>query len=431
MPNTTFQGIQLSVSDFLNAQKTILENAAQSNTPADTALLPANRQYRIPKYQREIRWGIHQLDELINDILHDKKYIGHVILHKGVSTSTFDIIDGQQRITSLILAKLGYYPDFSKYESAEDVADGDDDADDDPDTKTIRWTFNELLVDDPSGNTIEAVKLRLATDNRYKQLTIPTVNEEFLKNSFLGFSFIVPECKSSSEIQKSYSQIFRNINYLGKSLSVLESRRSLYYMDAKYQRYFEGWYDDEADALCDIKLFEKMKLSKIDFVRYLACLSQYSIDEDKNKVMKWYSSFASRESFHADYVSYLMGLDQEAHNDKFNGFAMDTTFPNDCWAERLTTLHDAVNELKASMNLNEDNAFTSWIDADYWLFGLIYQILFNGKSLVEEKAELIEKVKNKIQTKRADASYSKSPNRLGNLRDRLSDSITIFSEYVQ
>ena len=50
------------------------------------------------------------------------------------------------------------------------------------------------------------------------------------------------------------------------------------------------------------------------------------------------------------------------------------------------------------MNLNEDNAFTSWIDADYWLFGLIYQILFNGKSLVEEKAELIEKVKNKMQS---------------------------------
>lgn len=395
--------------------------------------LVLSRNIVLPKYQRSFVWGSKDVKRLI------KSFKEHLFVQPvtiavapvGVNSTCNLILDGQQRITSLILAKLGYYPNVSKFESAEDVADGDDDADDDNEKKTIKWTFNELLVDDPKENTIEAIKLRLAADDRYEPLAIPTVNDEFLKNSFLGFSFIVPESKNSTETQKSYSQIFRNINYLGKSLSVLESRRSLYYMDAKYQRYFEGWYDDEADALCDIKLFEKMKLSKIDFVRYLACLSQYSIDEDKNKVMKWYSSFASRESFHADYVSYLMGLDQEAHNDKFNGFTMNTTFPNDSWAQRLSTLHEAVNELKASMNLNEDNAFTSWIDADYWLFGLIYQILFNGKTLVEDKTDLIEKVKNKIQDKRADASYSKSPNRLGNLRDRLSDSITIFAEYVQ
>lgn len=386
----------------------------------------------LPKYQRSFVWEVKDVKRLI------KSFKEHLFVQPVTiavaTTGVFDmsnlILDGQQRITSLLLAKLGYYPIFSKFESAEDVADGDDEADE-AERKVIKWTFNELLVEDPNKNTIEEIRLRLATNEKYERIHIPAVDDDFLKNSFLGFSFIVPESKDASEIQKSYSQIFRNINYLGKSLSVLESRRSLYYMDAKYQKYFEGWYNDEADALCDIKLFEKMKLSKIDFVRYLACLSQYSIAEDKNNVMKWYSSYASRESFHADYVSYLMNLDQEAHSDKFDGFKMSKAFPADCWADRLVTLHEAVSELKASMNLNEENAFTSWIDADYWLFGLIYQILFKGKTLVADKAELIEKVNNAIQEKRADASYSKSPNRLGNLRERLSDSITIFSDYVQ
>ncbi len=386
----------------------------------------------LPKYQRSFVWEVKDVKRLV------KSFKEHLFVQPvtiavattGVLDRSNLILDGQQRITSILLAKLGYYPIFSKFESAEDVADGDDEADE-AERKSIKWTFNELLEEDPNKNTIEEIRLRLATDEKYEQIHIPAVDDVFLKTSFLGFSFIVPESKDASEIQKSYSQIFRNINYLGKSLSVLESRRSLYYMDAKYQKYFEGWYTDEADALCDIKLFEKMKLSKIDFVRYLAYLSQYSINEDKNIIMKWYSSYAARESFHADYVSYLMKLDQEAHSNKFDGFKMDTTFPDDCWVERLVTLHEAVNELKASMNLNAENAFTSWIDADYWLFGLIYQILFKGKTLVADKAELITKINNKILEKRADAIYSKSPNRLGNLRERLSDSITIFSDYVQ
>ena len=172
-------------------------------------------------------------------------------------------------------------------------------------------------------------------------------------------------------------------------------------------------------------------MTKIDFVRYLACLSQYSIHENKNEVMKWYSSYSSRESFHADYVSYLMGLDQESNGNKFNEFNMNTTFPGNCWAQRFEILKDAVAELKPNMGLNDKNAFTSWIDADYWLFGLIYQIVFKGQTLVADKAALIESMGKEISRKKRDAVYSKSPNRLGNLRERMESSINLIGRYVQ
>jgi len=65
---------------------------------------------RIPEYQRPYRWGIEQLERLTSDIRqffgasghsrHDF-YLGTIVLHQSVSQ--LNIIDGQQRLTSLLL----------------------------------------------------------------------------------------------------------------------------------------------------------------------------------------------------------------------------------------------------------------------------------------------------------------------------------------
>lgn len=76
------------------------------------------------------------------------------------------------------------------------------------------------------------------------------------------------------------------------------------------------------------------------------------------------------------------------------------------------------------------------IDADYWLFGLIYIIIFKGKNISADKLdELQEKIKGRIEAKKYESeknnnSYSKSPNRLGNLRERLGESIDIYKKYA-
>ena len=397
--------------------------------------LVLTRNIILPEYQRSFVWAEKDVKRLV------KSFIEHLfvqpvtiaVMPDNEQSSSNLILDGQQRITSLILARLGYFPDRDKFEAVDDIDDGDDEADEAAENAPvpIKWTFKELLSANQRENTIEAIKLRMAADDRYVALELGDISDSFYDTTFLGFSYVVPESNNISEIQNSYSQIFRNINYLGKSLSVLESRRSLYFMNSQYQKFFEGWCDDGSDVLCDIKLYEKMKLTKIDFVRYLACLSQYSIHENKNEVMKWYSSYSSRESFHADYVSYLMGLDQESNGNKFDEFNMNNTFPDNCWAQRFETLKAAVTELKPDMGLNDKNAFTSWIDADYWLFGLIYQIVFKGKTLVDDKAALITSVSREISRKKRDADYAKSPNRLGNLRERMVKSITLIGRHVQ
>lgn len=73
----------------------------------------------IPEYQRPYRWGAQQLENLLSDIQAHKQqtpnlpyYLGSLILHQAHTpadaghTSHLNIIDGQQRITTLALLAL-------------------------------------------------------------------------------------------------------------------------------------------------------------------------------------------------------------------------------------------------------------------------------------------------------------------------------------
>ena len=227
--------------------------------------------------------------------------------------------------------------------------------------------------------------------------------------------------------------MFRDINYFGKKLSALESRRSLYYLNADLLPYLEGQTADKKDVLCNMRLVDKMQPIKIDFVRYLSIISQYTITENPNKVLVGYSASSTRESFYADYVSYLLGLEQEDREDKFDGFNFDTTFPNHCWRERYERLRESVERLRPMFKTAEKktDAFASWIDADYWFFGLIYAIVFAGKTLKDDLTGIDKAINDEITEKKDWDYYAKTPNRLGNLRDRLGRSIDIIWEYVQ
>ena len=65
------------------------------------------RELSIPSYQRPYRWNTKNVRQLLDDILSNKnagkdRYrIGSVILHKN--GDNYDIVDGQQRITTLLL----------------------------------------------------------------------------------------------------------------------------------------------------------------------------------------------------------------------------------------------------------------------------------------------------------------------------------------
>ena len=392
----------------------------------------------LPKYQRSFVWREKDMRRLVKSLI-DRQFVQPITLalfdaKDGSATSNL-IIDGQQRLTTVLLTYLGYLPDLDKFETDEGVASDDDSSEDDDETigatVPVRWTFQKLLSTEQKDNTIEKIQERMIKDGRYLEFKNINLPDDFFDKTFLGFSYIIPESNDKAEIQNSYTQLFRNINYFGARLSVMESRRSLYYMKSQYQRYFEGLLEDDTDVLCGIKLVEKLIPTKIDFVRYLSMLSQYLILGTSDKVLRWYSAYSTRESYYGDYVSSIVGVEQESNETKFDGFDFSTVFPDDCWKQRFIILRDAINSLKPNFDLNKDNAFTSWIDADYWLFGLIYHLVFKGKQLKADVSGLVDEINKKIRTSRRNEYYTKTPNRLGNLRERMKESINIVGKYVQ
>ena len=394
----------------------------------------------LPEYQRSFVWKEDDIQQLVKSFK-AKQFVQPVTIALMKTNSKVNgqnlILDGQQRLTTILLSKIGYIPDIDAFANADELTKEDvtDEGDDDSNQKkSIKWTFSQMLSEDPKGNTIQRIQDRVRGDGRYKELKLPVLSDKFYDNTFLGFSYIVPDCKKQEDVVQSFAQLFRNINYFGKHLSALESRRSLYYMNSDYYNFFEGIDVEGKSVLCDILIKEKMQSSKLDLVRYMAPLSQYHSDDahDVSVVMKWYSKISTRESYYADYVAYILGLDQEANKQKFEKFIFKNVFSNhDDWKQRYSTLRKSIERLIPELGLNEDKSFSSLISADYWLYGLIYNIVFIGKKLNDDVTNLVNELKTEIHTKINDKTgYAKSPNQLGLLRDRIKKSVKIYSKYV-
>lgn len=391
-----------------------------------------SKNIELPEYQRNFVWEASDIKRLLRS-LKEKQFIQPVTiaLYKSNNGESRNLlIDGQQRLTSILLAGIGYLPNKEKFEKPEAFA-SDDDSDEETInvSEPIKWTYRELLSDIVSENSLKSIKNRLKNDERYIEYIDEELDESFFEDTFLGFSYIVPDSNDEREIQHSFTKLFRNINYFGMRLSPQESRQSLYYMNEDIKQFFEGRLENGESVLGDIKIMENMKTVNIDFVRYLSILSQYIINNDSSKVLLGYSAYKSRESYYADYVSYLLNIEQESREDKFNGFNFNEVFPNQDRKQRLINLYNTLNSIKDHFDLNERHAFKSWIDADYWLFGLIYHVLFKNNKLNYDSL-LFTTILDTIEERKRDSAYKRTPNGLSNIRQRLAESINLYSKYV-
>lgn len=83
-------------------------------------------QYYVPKYQREYTWGRDNWENLFNDIYENEAghFIGSIIcVNKGVNaldTTPLEVIDGQQRLTTLSLLYAAIFARLSKEEKTDE-----------------------------------------------------------------------------------------------------------------------------------------------------------------------------------------------------------------------------------------------------------------------------------------------------------------------
>lgn len=103
---------------------------------------------RIPVYQRPYKWDSHNINQLIDDIVHfhDKEEyrLGTVVLHEDKDKDILNIVDGQQRTLSLFLIYLAL-KEAKKIN--EDIA--------------IDWKFSSQISQYNIQNNYETIKRRI------------------------------------------------------------------------------------------------------------------------------------------------------------------------------------------------------------------------------------------------------------------------------
>jgi uncharacterized protein with ParB-like and HNH nuclease domain len=94
----------------------------------------AREHYHVPKYQREYCWGKAEWEQLLQDIdENDSEYfMGSIIcVHDGEPPSpgdevVYEVVDGQQRLTTLSLLMMAIYKHLSALEETTEFEDSED-----------------------------------------------------------------------------------------------------------------------------------------------------------------------------------------------------------------------------------------------------------------------------------------------------------------
>ena len=397
----------------------------------------------LPDYQRNFSWDETKREKLITS-LKNKEFVPPVIIGSFTKNGLKEnlLIDGQQRLTSILLSVLGFFPDRETYKkhSKDKVRKYIDENDDfagetDSSTDVINWTFNDLLIED--NLTISKIKSTLEKDEYFKALNNDNeIDNSFLKNTFLGFSYLVPSNSQRGDQQRYYSSVFRNINRQGMSLTGQESREALYYLDESKTSFFKPKF---------INLIEG-ELS-IDFIRYLSILSQY---KKEGSVQNLCSGFGGRkeklEEYYENYINFIIG-------DKNIKYYISYEELFDTNEQLLSCEQPHSGRYSKMSNFISDSplskkTFDSIIDCDLYYFGLIYLIIFENKNIDLKKwSDITKKIEKSIEEFKAPyldkqgvptyelskavsrSFHQKNPSALKYLRERVEKSIAIYREF--
>ena len=362
----------------------------------------------LPDYQRYFVWDQNKAKELIK-AFKEKQFIPPVTIgsFKSEKESINLILDGQQRLTSILLAYIGYFPNkIINQKELKFMDENDNLIEDEGINNILEWNFNELLK---NGSTKEEIKENLSYEN-YIKFDF-NVGKDFFDSNFLGFSYLVPLLANDKEQQKFYSKVFRSINIQGESLLALESRAALYYLDKDLEDYFIP------------NFIEKIYVndSKVDFVRYLALLSQYKKDKTADELGK---KFAGKmEKYYEEYIYFTVGEEDSNIFIKYSEVFKDKKE----YEKMYINLKESLKKLELLKK------YGSIIDVDITLFGLIYFIVFEKKEIDYSKKESIIKEINKEieKIRREDTKHVKNPAAFKYLRYRVRRSIEIYERYIK
>ncbi len=368
----------------------------------------------LPAYQRHFAWEDDQVKRFIK-ALKNGNFIPPIVI--GAYHDDNIIIDGQQRLTSILLGYLGLLPRRDQFHITDDpnYADANEGvaADEMDPNEPIKWTF-KIFTESEHGSS-KAEILGNIDNTKYLRLTPDeTLDEAMLNNTYLGFSYIVPETTNDVIQQKFYSTVFHDINLQGVSLQMQESRRSLYYLNSSLTPFFEP------NLHRMLKVTQNGKTTMYDFVRALAFTSQFAKQTNEHSIAK---NCRSQEQLETYYENYINGVVLDTDSPTFGKFSTMVSVPN------ITPRTSRLQTYITALGYNA--IFSTIIDADTHLIGLIYHVLIKGRELDDTRYDALKtELADKVNTFKQNSNHRNSPNGVTYLRQRIRNSIDIYQRYI-
>lgn len=371
----------------------------------------------LPKYQRSFVWKLKDAVDFI-DSIRNERFVPPVIIASFsgdpniIGRKGIYLVDGQQRLSSLLLFYLGYW-------FVGTANTGDEESEEDAVTK---WSFTELQKLYKGDRKIEALREKLKNNRNYTEIgAIPpsrdgvintdiiekakNLSEEFRNGDYideraLGFSFI-KSIAGGIEIEKNlFAHIFKDINTTGSRLRPEESRKALYCLQPDLIQFF----------MPDFISAYKISNQPIDFGKYLALVGKETYKgykETGNINTKVAVGYAGKKL--NDYtVEYVTGIVERNI------------------ADEKAYLKNMDNVEKYWGKIFEEKKIPNTKEFDIRIFGLLFWVLFDGRKLKDENIEDL-----KANIKKYNADKSKENETIGNIRARLEFSINIFEEYLE
>lgn len=372
----------------------------------------------LPKYQRHFVWDRERMNKLVDSVREDL-FIPPITIGSFQENNKLQnlIIDGQQRLTSILLAYLGLFPDKEHYSrtnelnlAAEDAGLENEDMEVEENT-VIKWNVDELLGSD---NSFEAIRERAQQNGHYETFE-PLIDSDMLKNRFLGFNYLVPSSKDPVVMQKYFSSVFRSVNYSGVNLLPQESRKALYYLDKSYEQYFAPDFSER------VTVANRLVKGKVimDFTRSLALVTSYYASGVYYKVGRGYG-----RRLEVYYEMFIQSVVSDEYQEVFGEFSR--LYPGKRYMpliERLQQTAEALGWLRH---------YESIIDLDVYFMGLMYLILFKKKQIdTSKKEEIKTDLETAIREFKDNYKHRQSPASLKYIQARMQKSIEIYEGYVQ
>lgn len=239
--------------------------------------------YDIPLYQREYTWGQHEWDVLFSDIIENEKgyFLGSIIAVRENDRSVFEeermqIIDGQQRLTSVSIFLLAIYNELNKY---LDVMNK-------PQRREFEYIADEISKETSDDNSKFLIKLTLQEKNNNDYLYLLYSLGLYDKN-------VSTKYEKNRKVYKAYYHFSKLVEeYLNETIDVTDAKGKVKKL-LELQDKINSTIFIEADSNKDAyMLFESLNnrgvpLSALDLLKNLL-ISRAEVKHDvKGSYHKW------------------------------------------------------------------------------------------------------------------------------------------------